>query len=64
MSSTLTAESEEQAGHVVIVFGGWGGAAGDPVEDVGVGTVEQSLVAVEFRLVKAGQVRIGKAAEN
>ena len=58
------AEGEQQAGHVVVVFGGRRGAAGDPVEDVGVGAVEQRLVAVELRLVKPGEMRIGKAAED
>lgn len=58
------AESEQQASHVVVVFGRRGGAAADPVEDVGVGTVEQGLVAVEFSLVKPGEVLVGKAAEN
>jgi hypothetical protein len=40
----------------------WGGgvrrgAAGDPIEDVGVGAVEQ-------RLVKPGEVSVGEAAED
>jgi hypothetical protein len=58
------AVSEQEAGHVVIVFG-WGcGAAGDPVENVGVGAVEQCLVAVELRLVEPGEMGIGEAAED
>ena len=40
------------------------GAAGDPVEEIGVGAFEQCLVAVELVLVQAGEVRIGKAAED
>jgi len=40
------------------------GPAGDPVEDVGVGAVEQYLVAVELIVVKPGQMRICKAAED
>src|ERR1700719_1001836 len=58
------AEGNEAAGHVVVVFGGRRGAAGDPIEDVGVGAVEQRLVAVELRLVKASQMGIGEAAED
>ncbi len=45
------------------MFGGRRGAAGDPIEDVGVGAVEQRLVAVELRLVKPGEMRIGETAE-
>ena len=48
----------------MVVFGGRRGAAGDPIEDVGVGAVEQRLVAVELRLVKPGEMSIGKAAED
>ena len=55
---------EEEAGHVVVVFGGRRGAAGDPIEDVGVGAVEEGLVAVEQRLVKPGEVSVGEAAED
>ena len=48
----------------MVVFGRRGRAAGDPVEDVRVGAIEQGLVAVELTPVKSGEVRIGKAAEN
>ena len=48
----------------MVVFGGQRGAAGDPIEDVGIGAVEQRLVATELRLVKPSQMRIGKAAED
>ena len=47
----------------MIVFGWRSGAAGDPVEDVGVGAVEQCLVAIELAVVETGEVRIGKTAE-
>src|SRR6516164_8582430 len=50
------AEGNEEAGHVVIVFGRRNDAAGHPFEDVGIGAVEQSLVAVELSHVKAGQM--------
>ena len=39
-------------------------AAGDPIEDVGVGAVEQRLEKVELRLVESGKMSIGKAAED
>ena len=47
--------------YVVVVLGRRAGAAGDPVEDVDVGAVEERLIAVELSLVEAGQMRIGKA---
>ena len=40
------------------------GSAGDPVDKVRVGAFEQSLVAVELALVKAGEMGISKAAED
>ena len=48
----------------MILLGRRKGAAGDPIEDVGVGAVEQRLVTVELRLVKPGEMRIGEAAED
>ena len=56
--------SEEEAGHVVVVFGRWRGAAGNPIEDVSVRAVEESLVAVELAFVKAAQIRLRKAPED
>jgi len=58
------AKRQKKAGDVVVVFRWRGGAAGNPVEDVGIGAIEQDLVAVELSLVKFAQVLIGKAAEN
>jgi hypothetical protein len=58
------AENDQQARHVVVVFGRGSGAAGNPGEYVWVGTVEQGLVALKLRLVKPGQVLIGKAPKD
>jgi hypothetical protein len=58
------AESQEELCHLVVVLGGRLGVAGNPVEDVGVGAVEQGLVPVELRVVKSGKVLIGEAAED
>lgn len=55
---------EEQAGDVVVVLARRTGAARNPVEDVGVRAVEQSLVAIELRLIKTGQIRVRKAAKD
>ena len=48
----------------MVVLGGRRDAAADPIEDVGVGAVEQRLVIVELRLVKSGEISIGEAAED
>jgi len=48
----------------VVVFEGRRGAAGDPIEDVGVGALEQRLVTVELRLVKPGEMSIGETAKD
>ena len=48
----------------MVIVGWWGGTAGDPVEEVGVGAFEQYLVAVELAVVEAGKMRIGKATED
>ena len=40
------------------------GLARDPIEDVGVGAVEQCLVAIELAIVKPRQMRISKSAED
>jgi len=58
------AEGKEEAGNIVVMLGRRDGAAGDPVEEVGVGAFEQCLVAVELVLVEAGEAGIGKAAKN
>jgi hypothetical protein len=57
-------EGQQELGHIIIVFGGRCGAARHPVKNIGVGTVEQSLVAVELSVFKAGQMGIRKAAED
>jgi len=38
--------------------------AGNPIEKIGVGAIEQRLVAVELAVLKAGEVGIGKAPED
>ena len=48
----------------MVVLRWWPSSARDPVENIGVGTLEQCLVAVELSLVKPGQMRVGKSAED
>ena len=48
----------------MVVLMGWRGAAGHPVEDVGVGAIEQGLVTLELVVVEPGQIGIGKTAED
>jgi hypothetical protein len=59
-----SAEGDEEASYIVVVPRGYGGTAADPIENIGVGTVEQVLEAIELRLVKLGQVLIGEAPED
>ena len=56
--------SNNQTSDVVVVFAGRRGAAGHPIEDIGIGAVEQRLEAIELRLGKPGEMRIGEAAED
>ena len=58
------AESEKQPGHIVVVFGRRRGAVRHPIEDVGIGAVEQGLVAVELSRVEARKMGVSKAAED
>ena len=58
------AEGKQQAGHVVVMLGWRSGAAGDPVEKIGIGAFEQCLVKVELAVVEAGKMGIGKATED
>ena len=48
----------------MVMLGRWGGAAGDPVEEISVCAVEQCLVEVELAVVEAGKMGIGKATEK
>jgi len=48
-----------------MVMSGWrGGAPADPVKQVGVGTFQQRLVAIELNTVETGEMGVGKAAED
>ena len=48
----------------MVVFGRGVGTAGNPVEEVRVGAFKQRLVAIELAFVKAGEMGIGKPAED
>ena len=48
----------------MVMLGRQVSAARDPVEEISVGAFEQCLVAVELPVVEAGEVGVGKAAEN
>jgi hypothetical protein len=48
----------------VVEFGRRDGAAADPVEDIGIGAVEQRFVKVEPGLVEAGEILVGEAAKD
>ena len=40
------------------------GPARDPVENIGIGAVEQRLIAIELAIVESRQMRVGKSAED
>jgi len=48
----------------VVMLGRRGSAAGNPVEEVGIGAFEQCLVKVELPVVEPGEMGIGKASED
>src|SRR6266704_3194674 len=60
----IEAKGEQQPGHVGVVFGRRRGAAGDPVEEIGIRAFEESLVAAELRIVESGEIRLGERAED
>jgi hypothetical protein len=65
-SSVMTggAEAAQQLHDVVIVLWRRPAAAQDPVEQIGVGAIEQSLEAVELVTVEAREGRFGERAED
>src|SRR3954454_15453491 len=58
------AEGEQEARDLGLVLGGWRGAAGDPVEQLGIGAFEQRFVFVEPLLVETGEMRLGERSED
>jgi hypothetical protein len=63
-SDWTRAEIAEQAHHVVVVSWRRWATSDDPVEQIGIGAIEQSFEPVELRAVEAGKVCLGKRAEN
>ena len=48
----------------MVVLRRWPSPARDPIENVGVGAVEQCLVAIELAVIEPGEVGIGKTAKD
>jgi hypothetical protein len=48
--------------HVVIVLWWWRAAADDPVEQIGIGAIEQRFKPAELEAIEAGQGCLGKRA--
>jgi hypothetical protein len=57
------AELAQKAHHVVVVLWRRESATDDPVEQIGVGAVEQGFEAVELRTVEAREISLSKSAE-
>ena len=57
------AETTQQAHHVVIMFRRRRDADHDPVEQVGISTIEQSFEPLDLRDVEVSQMGLGKSAK-
>jgi len=60
----VQSERSQQTHHVVVVLWGCSEAANDPVEQVGIGTLEQSLETIELCAVEVCDMGLDKSAEN
>jgi len=60
----MQGERSQQSHHVVVVLFGCSEAANDPVEQVGIGTLEQSLETVELCAVEVCDMGDATTAEN
>ena len=58
------AKATQQAHHIVIMFRGWRAAAENPIEQIGVGAIEQRFEPVELGPVEALERRFRKRAED
>jgi len=47
----------------VVVFLWWCEASDDPIEQIGIGTVEQSFQPVELGVVEISEMGLGKSAD-
>jgi hypothetical protein len=60
----VPSEASQQTHHIVVVFLRWWETADDPVEQIGIGTIEQSFESVELRAVEVSEMDFGKSAED
>jgi len=58
----VLSEGSQQAHHVVLIFFRWRDADDDPVEQIGIGTIEQSFESLDLRDVEVSQMGLGKSA--
>jgi hypothetical protein len=54
----------QHAHHIVVVLRRRRGLAGNPIEQIGVGAIEQGLEPVQLRDAEAAERAIGEVAEN
>ena len=57
-------EVAQQMHHVMVVFFRRRETGDDPVEQIGIGAIEQSFEPVDLRVVEAGEITLGKSAED
>ena len=60
----VQSKRSQQTHHVVVVLFGCSEATDDPIEQVRIGALEQSLETVELRAVEICEMDIGKPAKN
>jgi hypothetical protein len=60
----LASEISQQAHHIVVIFFRWCEAVDDLVEQIWIGTIEQSLEPVHLRGVEVSEMGVGKPAED
>jgi hypothetical protein len=60
----ISAETTQQAHHIVIMFWRRHAAAENPIEQIGVGAIEQRFEPVELGPVQALEGLLGKRTEN
>src|SRR5215470_16989545 len=58
------AETAQQVHHVVIMFWRWRAAAENPIEQIGVGAIEQRFETVELGAVEVRERSLGERAKN
>ena len=60
----MPSEVAQQTHHVMVIFLRRCEAGDDPVEQIRVGTIEQSFKPIELRIVETGEMKLSKSAKD